>query len=423
MKFDFDIDEKWLSLGERIEDDLADKFKNIDKIAEYNNYKVLKAMQENRLSDVHFQWNTGYGYDDAGRDVVEAIYANIFGAEDALVRTQIVNGTHALTLCLSGILRPNDEMLSITGRPYDTLEGVIGISGDSEQSLKAWGISYNEVSRLPNGEFDYDGIKKKIKDKTKMVYIQRSVGYSWSKAVTIEKIENVIKFVKEIKDDIVVMVDNCYGEFIETREPTDVGADIMAGSLIKNPGGGLALSGGYVVGKKELVDKVSQRLTAVGIGKECGLTFGQNRAILQGIFIAPNIVAGAIKGAIYTACLFKEVGYKVSPDINDERSDIIQAIRLGSPEAVVAFCEGIQFAAPIDSFVSPVPWDMPGYEDEVVMAAGAFVQGSSIELSADAPLREPYNVYFQGGLTYSHSRFGVIKATDRLLKKGLLNAF
>ncbi len=416
IDFNFNIDNKLIELGKKIEDRLVDDFKKIDFIAEQNNYKVLMAMQKNRLSDSHFQWNTGYGYNDAGREVVEGIYADIFGTEDALVRTQIVNGTHALSLCLHGVLRPNDEMLSITGRPYDTLQDVIGITGNSDQSLKKWGIKYSEVSRLENGEFDYKAIDKKINDNTKMIYIQRSVGYSWSKAVTIEKIEEVVKFIRKIKEDVIVMVDNCYGEFIEVKEPTNVGVDIMAGSLIKNPGGGLALSGGYIVGKKILIEKVAERLTSIGIGKECGLTFGQNRAILQGIFIAPNVVAGAIKGAVYITHLFKEFGFKVSPDINEQRSDIIQAIELGSSEKVLAFCKAIQGIAPVESYVTPIAWDMPGYNCKVVMAAGAFVQGSSIELSADAPIREPYIVYFQGGLTYFHAKLGALKALNDVMK-------
>ncbi len=411
----FGISEKAIILGDKVEKMLFDKFHEIDKIAELNQYKILKSMQKNKLTDSHFHWHTGYGYGDIGREVLESIYADVFNTEDALVRTQIVNGTHALTLALTGVLRTGDELLSISGKPYDTLEEVIGISGDSDQSLKAWGISYKQLDRLPNGEFDYNGIKSHINKKTKMVYIQRSVGYSWQNAVTIEKMEQVITFVKKLKSDIIIMVDNCYGEFIELKEPTDVGADMMAGSLIKNIGGGLALSGGYIVGKKSLIKKVSERLTSIGIGKECGLMFGQTRVILQGMFIAPNIVAGAIKSAMFTAGLFKEVGFKISPDIYDKRSDIIQAIELGSADKVIKFCQEIQSAAPVDSFVIPEPWPMPGYTSDVIMAAGAFIQGSSIELSADAPIREPYIVYFQGGLTFSHGKLGALKAFNAII--------
>ncbi len=415
MMEEFNIDKRCIEIGANVEKMLSSQFKNIDEVAEFNQYKVLKAMQKNRLTDAHFNWNTGYGYGDIGRDVVESIYSDIFHTEDALVRTQIVNGTHALTLSLYGVLRSGDEMLSITGKPYDTLEEVIGISGDSDQSLKAWGISYQQVNRLDNGSFDYDEIRKQINDKTKMVYIQRSVGYSWQSAVTIDSMEEIISFVKKIKPDVVVMVDNCYGEFIETKEPTDVGADIMAGSLIKNIGGGLALSGGYVVGKKYLITKVAERLTSIGIGKECGLTFGQTRTMLQGLFMAPHVVAAAIKSAIYTAGIFKQSGFKVSPDVDASRSDIIQAVELGSEKKVIAFCKAIQHAAPVDSFVSPEPWAMPGYTSNVIMAAGAFVQGSSIELSADAPIREPYIVYFQGGLTFSHGKLGALKALSAVI--------
>lgn len=406
----WNIDKKWVDLGKHVETILKDRFHEIDLISESNNYKVLKSMQKNKLSDSHFHWHTGYGYDDPGRRALESIYADAFGTEDALVRTQIVNGTHALTLCLTGLLRQGDNMLSITGKPYDTLEEVIGISGNSDQSLRAWGIEYKEVQRLKNGDFDYKAIKKALNKNTKMVYIQRSVGYSWNPAVTIDAMKNVIEFVKIHQPAAIVMVDNCYGEFLETLEPTNVGADIMAGSLIKNPGGGLALSGGYVVGRKELIKKVASRLTSPGIGKECGLTFGQTRTMLQGFFLAPMVVSGALKGALYTAALYKQAGFSISPDIDSPRSDIIQAIQLNSPEKVIAFCKAIQSVAPVDSFVTPMPWPMPGYNTDVIMAAGAFVQGSSIELSADAPMRPPYIVYFQGGLTYAHAKLGALNS-------------
>ena len=402
------------------EDAIASKFKQIDSVAEINQLKVLNAMQKNKLSDLHFSWNTGYGYDDAGREAVERIYSDIFHTEDAIVRPIIVSGTHALSLSLQGVLRPGDQMLSITGKPYDTLEKVIGISPSEGLSLIDIGVSYDEVSLKSNGDFDLEGIHSKLNSNTTMVYIQRSAGYAWRRSVTIQDIENVIKMVKEIAPDSIVMVDNCYGEFIETLEPTDVGADLMAGSLIKNPGGGLALSGGYIVGKKRLIERVAARMTTPGIGKECGLTFGQTRPILQGLFLAPTVVSGAIKGAILCAEAFSRLGYSVNPNPTDSRSDIIQAIELGNAERVIAFCRGIQAASPVDSFVSPEPWAMPGYQDDVIMAAGAFVQGSSIELSADAPIRPPYIVYFQGGLTYAHSKFGVVKALNTLVEQNLI---
>lgn len=415
----FKIDEKILTLVEEAEKEVADNFDKLDDITAYNQYKVLSAFQKNRVSDMHFGWNTGYGYDDAGRDVTERIYADVFGTEAALVRTQIVNGTHALSLTLAGILRPGDEMIYISGRPYDTLEEVIGIRGEGMGSLKEFGITYKQVD-LKDGKPDLEAIKNAISDKTKMVCLQRATGYAWRKAITIEQIADCVKIAKEVKEDIIFMVDNCYGEFLDIAEPTDVGADIMAGSLIKNPGGGLALSGGYVAGKKELIDKIAYRLTCPGIGGECGLTFGQTRTVLQGLFLAPKTVNGAIKGAILCGKVYEKLGFEICPSVEDKRSDIIQAVKLGSADAVVAFCQGVQAAAPIDAHVSPEPWDMPGYEDPVVMAAGAFIQGSSIELSADAPIREPYTVYFQGGLTYEHSKFGVIKSLQELYKRNLI---
>lgn len=413
------INEKLIELSDHVEGQITDKFKEIDDIASFNQLKVLDAMQKNRVSDTHFNWHTGYGYDDPGREALEKVYSDVFHTEDALVRPIIVNGTHALTLCLTGTLRPGDEMLSISGKPYDTLEQVIGISGDSDQSLKVYGITYKGVELNEDGSFNTDEILSSIHDKTKMIYIQRSAGYSWRPAIKIEDIENIINQVKAVKSDLIVMVDNCYGEFLDYKEPTDVGADIMAGSLIKNPGGGLALTGGYVVGKHDLVEKVAARLTSPGIGKECGLTFGQTRSMFQGLFMAPNVVAGAIKGAIFTSKLYETLGCEVCPKPNAYRSDIIQAVKLGSAEKVIKFCEGIQAAAPVDSYVTPTPWAMPGYTSEVIMAAGAFVQGSSIELSADAPIREPYIVYFQGGLTYDHSKFGAMKSLSAMMDAGL----
>lgn len=409
LKNFYDLDDDTFNLSNDVMEDIKCRFEEIKEIREYNQYKVLKAMQESNLSDNHFNWTTGYGYNDIGREKIEEIYSKVFNTEDAIVRPIIVNGTHALTLCLQGIVRPGDEILSVTGKPYDTLEGVIGIR-EEKGSLKEFGVTYNQVDFLENGEVDLEGIKEKINDKTKLVMIQRSKGYSWRKSLTIEDIKEVIETVKSIKPEVVVMVDNCYGEFIETKEPTDVGADIMAGSLIKNPGGGLALTGGYIVGKQELVELISYRLTSPGIGKECGLTFGTSRTVLQGFFMAPYVVSQALMGAIFCARMFEKLGYDVLPKYDDLRSDIIQCVRLNSADEVISFCQGIQAAAPVDSFVKPEPWPMPGYDSEVIMAAGAFIQGSSIELSADAPIKPPYNVYFQGGLTFDHSKMGTLKA-------------
>lgn len=405
----YGLDEETFNLSNEVMEDIKDRFEQIKQVREYNQYKVLKAMQEANLSDNHFNWTTGYGYNDIGRDKIEEIYSKVFNTEDAIVRPIIVNGTHALTLCLQGLVRPGDEILSVTGKPYDTLEGVIGIR-EEKGCLKEFGVTYNQVDFLENGEVDLNGIKEKINDKTKLVMIQRSKGYSWRKSLTIDDIKEVIDTVKSIKPEVIVMVDNCYGEFIETKEPTDVGADIMAGSLIKNPGGGLALTGGYIVGKKDLVELISYRLTSPGIGKECGLTFGTSRTVLQGFFLAPYVVSQALMGAIFCARMFEKLGYDVLPKYDDLRSDIIQCVRLNSADDVIAFCQGVQAAAPVDSYVKPEPWAMPGYESEVIMAAGAFIQGSSIELSADAPIKPPYNVYFQGGLTFDHSKMGTLKA-------------
>lgn len=412
-----------LSLVKEAEEQVKDEFAGIDDITAYNQYKVLAALQKNRIANMHFAWNTGYGYDDPGREAVEKVYADIFGTEAALVRTTIVNGTHALAITLMGILRPGDELIYASGGPYDTLEEVIGIRGEGMGSLADYGITYRQVELLPDGSLDLETLGSVISEKTKMVCVQRATGYGWRKAITVNQIAELAAFVHGIRGDIVCMADNCYGEFLDVKEPTDVGVDVMAGSLIKNPGGGLALSGGYVCGRKDLIEKISYRMTCPGIGGECGLTFGQTRSVLQGIFMAPKVTSGAVKGAILCARVFENLGYPVCPPSSDTRSDIIQAVQLGSAEAVCAFCEGIQAAAPIDSHVTPIPWDMPGYESEVIMAAGAFVQGSSIELSADAPVREPYNVYFQGGLTYEHSRFGVLKAVNQMYQKGLLKNF
>ena len=417
----FGISPGVLSVVNKAEAAVAAKFGQLDDLSEYNQMKVLSAFQENRVSDAHFSWNTGYGYDDAGREVTEKIFARVFGAEAAIVRTQIVNGTHALSLALTGVLRPGDRMIYCTGRPYDTLEEVIGIRGEGNGSLKEFGVKYSQVELMEDGHIDKPALKASMSPDTRMVCIQRATGYGWRPAISMDEIKEVFAFVKDINPDIICMVDNCYGEFLDYMEPTQIGADIMAGSLIKNPGGGLALSGGYVAGRADLVELVSYRLTSPGIGGECGLTFGQTRTMLQGLFMAPKVVNGALKGAILCGEVFSSLVYEICPGPAEERSDIIQAVKLRSPEALVAFCRGIQAAAPVDSFVVPEPWAMPGYDDEVIMAAGAFVQGSSIELSADGPMREPYNVYFQGGLTYEHSKFGVIKALDSMVKAGLVD--
>lgn len=401
----------------RIEEELQPLFLDIDTVREYNSLKVLDAMRRARLSDTHFAWNTGYGYNDSGREKTEEIFSNIFKSEDSIVRPTIVNGTHALTLCLQGILKSGFELISISSKPYDTLDKVIGIS-DSYHSLIRQGVVYTQIDLLENGDFDYVEIEKAVKSSNsrKMVYIQRSKGYSRRKSILIDDIEKVVKFVKNIDSEIIVMVDNCYGEFIETREPIEAGADIMAGSLIKNPGGGLAIAGGYICGNKELVDIVADRMTSPGIGKECGLTFGTTRTLLQGLFLAPMIVSNAKKGAVFCAKLFENYGYDTFPKFSDQRSDIIQSVGLNSKEEIISFCRGIQKAAPVDSFVTPEPWAMPGYDSEVIMAAGAFIQGSSIELSADAPIKEPFTVYFQGGLTYEHSKIGAQIALSEILK-------
>ena len=417
----FKIDPKVINIIEESESEVSSQFKELDDIMAYNQYKILSAFQENRLSDMHFGWNTGYGYDDPGRDAIEKVYADIFHTDKALVRPTIVNGTHALAITLLGILRPGDELIYCTGRPYDTLEEVIGIRGNGNGSLKDYGITYKQVELLPDGSIDLEGVKKAITDKTRMVTVQRATGYGWRKAITIDQIAEWANLVSNINPNIVKMTDNCYVEFLDIKEPTDVGVDVIAGSLIKNPGGGLALTGGYVAGREDLIDKIQYRMTCPGIGGECGLTFGQTRSMFQGLFQAPKVVNGAVKGAVLCGKVYEKLGYEVCPKAEDKRSDIIQAIKLNSPESLEIFCQAIQAAAPIDAHVAPVPWDMPGYESQVIMAAGAFVQGSSIELSADAPMREPYIVYFQGGLTYEHSKFGVIKSLDALHKKHLIN--
>lgn len=405
--------------GEKILADLAGRFTKIDSVAEFNQLKVLKAMQENRVSESCFAATTGYGYNDIGRETLEKVYASVFAAEDALVRPQITCGTHALALALFGNLRPGDELLSPVGKPYDTLESVIGIR-KAAGSLAEYGITYRQVDLLPDGGFDFARIKESIQEKTKMITIQRSKGYQTRSTLSVERIGELIGFVKSVKPDLICMVDNCYGEFVEEIEPTQVGADLVVGSLIKNPGGGLAPSGGYLVGKKRYIDQAAYRLTSPGLGREVGASLGGLGLLYQGLFLAPTVTAGALKGAIFAANLFAQAGFAVIPDAKESRHDIIQAVTLGSPERVIAFCQGIQKAAPVDSFVFPEPWDMPGYDSKVIMAAGAFVSGSSIELSADGPIREPYAVYFQGGLTWQHAKYGILCAYQELENAGLL---
>lgn len=403
------------------EKDVADKFIELNELTSYNQLKVVEAMQHYRLSDTHFNWNTGYGYNDSGREITESIFAHVFRTEDAIVRPLIVNGTHALTLCLTGILRPNDKMLAISGRPYDTLENVIGTDGPNGSSLMEIGVKYEEIDFLEGGAFDEAAILDALrKEPVKMVYIQRSAGYSFRKAVQIKDIDSIVKKIRQIQPEVIVMVDNCYGEFLDYQEPTEVGADLMAGSLIKNPGGGLALSGGYIAGSTKLIELIAAKMTSPGIGKECGLTFGQTRSVLQGLFMAPTVAVNALKSAVLCAKTYENLGYEVCPNSDAYRSDIIQSVKLGSEEKIVSFCKGIQSASPVDSYVTPLPWDMPGYDSPVVMAAGAFVQGSSIELSADAPIREPYVVYYQGGLTYDHGKLGVMSSLSQLERDGFV---
>ncbi len=415
------LDEKVYEFCAGIEKSLKERFEAIDAVAEYNQMKVLKAMQKHRVSAECFQASTGYGYDDFGRDTLEEVYASVFEAESALVRPQLTCGTHALTVALSANLRPGDELLSPVGKPYDTLEGVIGIKENNVPgSLKEYGISYRQVDLLPDGGFDFEGIKNAINEKTKLVTIQRSKGYATRPTLSVDRIGEVIAFIKSIKPEVICMVDNCYGEFVETKEPTQVGADLCVGSLIKNPGGGLAPIGGYIVGKREYIDQCAYRLTAPGLGKEVGATLGLNQSFFQGFFLSPTVTAGALKGAIFAANIYEKLGFDVVPNSTESRHDIIQAVTLGSAEGVIAFCQGIQAAAPVDSHVAPEPYAMPGYHSDVIMAAGAFVQGSSIELSADGPIEPPYAVYFQGGLTWYHAKFGIMMSLQYMDKAGLL---
>lgn len=413
------ISRKVYEYGEKIWEALSGRFQEIDRISEYNQIKVIAAMQNQKVSEACLLGTTGYGYNDLGRDTLEKVYADIFHTEDALVRPQITCGTHALALALLSNLRPGDELLSPVGKPYDTLEEVIGIR-PSSGSLKEYGISYSQVDLLPDGSFDYENIRKAIKPCTKLVTIQRSKGYQTRPTLSVERIGDLIRFIKEIRSDIICMVDNCYGEFTETIEPSDVGADLVVGSLIKNPGGGLAPIGGYLAGKKECIENAACRLTTPGLGREVGASLQALPSFYQGLFLAPSVTANAMKNAIFAANIYEKLGFSVVPNGTEPRYDIIQAITFGKPEGVIAFCRGIQQAAPVDGHVTPEPWDMPGYDSPVIMAAGAFVSGSSIELSADGPIKPPYTVYFQGGLTWQHGKFGIMKSLQSLVEQGMI---
>ena len=413
------ISKEVYAYGQKIEAELKDRFEQIDETAEYNQLKVVQAMQKCRVSDIHFAGTSGYGYNDLGRDTLEEVYAEAFHTEAALVRPQITCGTHALAVALAGNLRPGDELLAISGKPYDTLEEVIGIR-PSSGSLLEYGITYQQVDLLPDDRFDFEKIRLAMNARTKMVHIQRSKGYQTRRTLSVPEIGEAIAYVKSLNPDVICMVDNCYGEFVERTEPTDVGADLCVGSLIKNPGGGLAPTGGYIAGKKKYVECAAYRLTSPGLGKEVGATMGIIQSFYQGFFLAPTVTAGALKGAIFAANIYESLGFAVLPDGQESRHDIIQAITFGTPDGVVAFCRGIQAAAPVDSFVEPSPAPMPGYDSDVIMAAGAFVQGSSIELSADGPMKPPYAVYFQGGLTWEHAKFGILMSLQKLLEAGLV---
>jgi cystathionine beta-lyase family protein involved in aluminum resistance len=413
------VSDQVLRFGQEVLEGLTDQFRHIDQVAEFNQAKVIAAMQKNRVNATHFNLSTGYGYDDEGRDNLERVYADCFGTEAALVRPQITCGTHALALALGANLLPGDELLSPVGGPYDTLEEVIGIR-PSPCSLKEYGVSYRQVDLLPDGGFDYDGIRAAINEKTRLITIQRSKGYATRPSYSVEEIGRLIAFCKECKPDVLCMVDNCYGEFVETQEPTNVGADMVVGSLIKNLGGGLAPTGGYVCGRKECIERCAYRLSAPGLGREVGANLGLLTSFYQGLFLAPTVVSSAVRGAVFAAACYERLGFRVVPGSGETRRDIIQAVELGSREAMVAFCKGIQSAAPVDSYVTPEPWAMPGYESEVIMAAGAFVQGASIELSADGPIRPPYAVYFQGGLTWFHAKLGILMSIQKLLDAGII---
>ncbi len=413
------ISEEVYRYGEAVWASLAETWAQIDELSEYNQLKVIGAMQKNQVSEACLLGTTGYGYNDLGRETLEKVYADIFHTEDALVRPQITCGTHALALALMSNLRPGDELFSPVGKPYDTLEEVIGIR-PSKGSLKEYGISYTQVDLLPDGSFDYEGIQAAINDRTRLVTIQRSKGYQTRPTLSVDKIGELIHLIKTVKPDVICMVDNCYGEFTERKEPSDVGADLVVGSLIKNPGGGLAPIGGYLAGKREFIENAAYRLTSPGLGKEVGASLSALPAFYQGLFLAPSVTANALKAAIFAANLYERLGFPVIPNGQESRHDIIQAVTFGDPEGVIAFCQGIQQAAAVDGHVTPEPWDMPGYDSPVIMAAGAFVSGSSIELSADGPIKPPYAVYFQGGLTWQHGKFGIMKSLQKLVEKGII---
>lgn len=414
----FGISERTIELVETAEKESADSFARIDEIAQQNQWKVMKAFSDNRVSEMHFAMTTGYGYDDLGRETLDKVYAQVFGAEDALVRHNFISGTHTISTALFAVLRPGDVLLSVTGKPYDTLEEVIGISGETGNgSLKDYGIEYEQIDLTKDGKVDFNGIKAALQGrKIKAVTIQRSKGYDWRPTFSAEEIGEIIKSVKEVSPETICLVDNCYGEFVDLYEPTDFGADLIAGSLIKNPGGGLAPTGGYLAGKAKYIELASYRLTSVGIGRECGASLGFNRQMYQGLFMAPHVVAQALKAAELCACVYNKLGYEVDPAPNSSRHDIIQSVKCKTPEKLIAFCQGIQAGAPVDSFVKPEPWDMPGYQEQVIMAAGAFTQGASIELSADGPLKEPYTAYMQGGLTYESAKLGIMSAVQNTEK-------
>jgi cystathionine beta-lyase family protein involved in aluminum resistance len=420
LKTEFGIDEGIIKISNSVEKEIKEVIQEIDSVKEYNQIKVIKAMQDNKLSDTHFTGTTGYGYDDRGREVLDSVYASIFKAEDALVRHQIVSGTQALAVAMFGNLRPGDELLSVTGKPYDTLEEVIGIRGEGGGSLKEFGITFKQVELLPDGGMDLKGIKNAITNNTKMILLQRSRGYSWRPSIKIDEIAGAAGLIKSVKSDIIVLVDNCYGEFVEDREPIEAGADIVAGSLIKNPGGGLAPTGGYIAGKERYVKNAAYRLTTPGLGKKVGCTLGNNRLFFQGLFISPHVVSESIKGAVYCSSIMRMLGFETSPLPFEKRSDIIQAIKFSNARSLITFCQGIQKGSPVDAYITPEPWDMPGYDSPVIMAAGAFIQGSSIELSADAPIKPPFIAYMQGGLVYEHVKLGVLIAVQKMLDMGIV---
>lgn len=422
LEKEFNIDPDVVDFVEGVEAKIHQSLEALDLMGELHQYRVVKAMQRAGLSDRHFAVATGYGYDDIGREILEKIYADVFGAEDALVRPHISSGTHAISLALYGVLRPGDQLLAISGSPYDTIRAVIGLAekNQGEGTLRDFGVTYDQIELLENGAFDEGAILKALTPKTKMIYLQRSTGYSWRKALTMDAIKKIIPKIRKLKHNVIIFVDNCYGEFLDSVEPVAIGADLMAGSLIKNPGGGLAPTGGYVAGRSDLVHLAACRLAAPGVARETGATLGINRTFLQGLFLAPTVVAQALKTAVLLGACYKRLGFAICPDETDYRSDIIQSVRLGTPEGVKIFCKAIQEAAPVDSHVTPEPWAMPGYADPIIMAAGAFIQGSSIELSADAPMREPYIVYFQGGLTHYHGKLGLLLSLQRLLDNGMI---